>query len=218
MKKNTTVDANMIKEGNVDAVVIAIGANPIEIPIEGMDTLPHASAPEVLRHEVCPKGRVAVIGGGLVGLETADTLASEIPIEGMDTLPHASAPEVLRHEVCPKGRVAVIGGGLVGLETADTLASEGCQVTILEMKDAIGSDLGSLRKIAVMMKMAQLQVDMRPNSRVCKFTNEGIVLEDGSTVACDFAVFAVGYKAKDSEDLVQACQDKDIPCYVMAAR
>ena len=131
MKKNTTVDANMIKEGNVDAVVIAIGANPIEIPIEGMDTLPHASA-----------------------------------------------PEVLRHEVCPKGRVAVIGGGLVGLETADTLASDGCQVTILEMKDAIGSDLGSLRKIAVMMKMAQLQVDMRPNSRVCKFTNEGIVLED----------------------------------------
>lgn len=168
VKKNTTVDANMIKEGNVDAVVIAIGANPIEIPIEGMDTLPHAFA-----------------------------------------------PEVLRHEVCPKGRVAVIGGGLVGLETADTLASDGCQVTILEMKDAIGSDLGSLRKIAVMMKMAQLQVDMRPNSRVCKFTNEGIVLEDGSTVACDFAVFAVGYKAKDSEDLVQACQDKDIPCYVI---
>ena len=168
VKKNTTVDANMIKEGNVDAVVIAIGANPIEIPIEGMDTLPHASA-----------------------------------------------PEVLRHEVCPKGRVAVIGGGLVGLETADTLASDGCQVTILEMKDAIGSDLGSLRKIAVMMKMAQLQVDMRPNSRVCKFTNEGIVLEDGSTVACDFAVFAVGYKAKDSEDLVQACQDQNIPCYVI---
>lgn len=168
VKKNTKVDAKMILDADVDAVIIAIGSSPIEIQLEGMDTLSHASA-----------------------------------------------TEVLRHEVCPKGRVAVIGGGLVGLETADTLASDGCQVTILEMKDAIGSDLGSLRKISVMMKMHQLQVDMRPNSRVCKFTKEGIVLEDGTVIACDCAVFAVGFKANNSEDLVKACQEKEIPCHLI---
>ena len=58
--------------------------------------------------------------------------------------------------------------GLVGLETADTLATDGCDVTVLEMKDEIGSDLGSLRKIAVMMKLQQMQVKMLPNSKVCQ--------------------------------------------------
>ena len=166
--KNTKVDAQMIQNANVDAVIVAVGSSPIMIQLEGMDMLPHASA-----------------------------------------------TEILRHEVCPKGHVAVIGGGLVGLETADTLASDGCKVTILEMKDAIGSDLGSLRKISVMMKMHQLHVDMRPNSQVCKFTSEGIVLKDGSFVACDSAVFAVGFKANDSQELVEACEEKNIPCHII---
>ena len=109
--KNTKVDAQMLENADVDAVILAIGSSPIEIRLEGMDKLSHVSA-----------------------------------------------PEVLRHEVNPKGKVAVIGGGLVGLETADALACAGCEVTVLEMKDSIGSDLGSLRKIAVMMKMQQLQV------------------------------------------------------------
>ena len=166
--KNTKVDAQMIQNANVDAVIVAVGSSPIMIQLEGMDMLPHASA-----------------------------------------------TEILRHEVCPKGHVAVIGGGLVGLETADTLASDGCKVTILEMKDAIGSDLGSLRKISVMMKMHQLHVDMRPNSQVYKFTSEGIVLKDGSFVACDSAVFAVGFKANDSQELVEACEEKNIPCHII---
>lgn len=163
--KNTKVDTQMLKNADVDAVILAIGSSPIEIQLEGMELLPYASA-----------------------------------------------PEVLRHEVCPKGKVAVIGGGLVGLETADTLASDGCDVTILEMKDSIGSDLGSLRKIAVMMKMNQLQVKLLPNSKVCKFTEEGILLEDGNLVPCDSAVFAVGFKANDSKDLMDVCEEKQIPC------
>ena len=72
--KNTKVDAQMLENADVDAVILAIGSSPIEIRLEGMDKLSHVSAPEVLRHEVNPKGKVAVIGGGLVGLETADAL------------------------------------------------------------------------------------------------------------------------------------------------
>lgn len=166
--KNTKVTADMLEKAKVDAVIIAIGSSPIAIPFEGMDSLPHASA-----------------------------------------------SEILKHEVTPKGKVAVIGGGLVGLETADTLATNGCEVTILEMKDTIGSDLGSLRKIAVMMKMNQLQVNMCPNSKVCKFTQEGIVLEDGTLVACDFAVFAIGFKSNDSHALVEECEKQQIPCHII---
>lgn len=166
--KNTKVDAQMLKDADVDAVILAIGSSPITIKLEGMDKLQHASA-----------------------------------------------PEVLRHEVCPKGKVAVIGGGLVGLETADTLATDGCDVTVLEMKDEIGSDLGSLRKIAVMMKLQQMQVKMLPNSKVCKFTEEGIVLEDETLVPCNCAVFAVGFASNDSHLLVEECEKRQIPCRVI---
>lgn len=109
----------------------------------------------------------------------------------------------------------MIGGGLVGLETADTLATDGCEVTVLEMKDSIGSDLGSLRKIAVMMKMQQLQVKLLPNSKVCKFTEEGIVLEDGTQVPCECAVFAVGFLANDSHPLAEVCEKRKLPYYVI---
>ncbi len=166
--KNTTVDAEMILNGDVDEVILAVGSSPIQIQLEGAEKLTHVSA-----------------------------------------------PEVLRREVKPEGKVAVIGGGLVGLETADTLASAGCEVTILEMKDSIGSDLGSLRKIAVMMKMQQLNVKMLTNSKVCKFTEEGIVLEDGTLVPCNCAVFAVGFRANDSHLLAEACEKKQIPFHVI---
>lgn len=166
--KNTMVDAEMILNGDVDEVILAVGSSPIQIQLEGAEKLTHVSA-----------------------------------------------PEVLRREVKPEGKVAVIGGGLVGLETADTLASAGCEVTILEMKDSIGSDLGSLRKIAVMMKMQQLNVKMLTNSKVCKFTEEGIVLEDGTLVPCNCAVFAVGFRANDSHLLAEACEKKQIPFHVI---
>lgn len=166
--KNTKVDAEMLENADVDEVVIAVGSSPITINLEGADKLEHTSA-----------------------------------------------PEVLRHEVQPKGKVAVIGGGLVGLETADALATDGCDVTILEMKDSIGSDLGSLRKIAVMMKMQELQVKLLPNSKVCKFTEEGIVLEDGTLIPCNCAVFAVGFKSNDSKELIEVCEKKQIPYHVI---
>ena len=88
-------------------------------------------------------------------------------------------------------------------------------MTVLEMKDSIGSDLGSLRKIAVMMKMQQLQVKLLPNSKVCRFTEEGIVLEDGTLVPCDCAVFAVGFAANDSHALAEVCEKRDIPYHVI---
>ncbi|WP_461816087.1 bile acid Fe-S flavoenzyme BaiCD [Faecalimonas sp.] len=166
--KNTKVDAEMLENADVDEVVLAIGSSPITINLEGADKLEHTSA-----------------------------------------------TEVLRHEVKLKGKVAVIGGGLVGLETADALAVDGCDVTVLEMKDSIGSDLGNLRKIAVMMKMQELQVKLLPNSKVCKFTEEGIVLEDGTLIPCNCAVFAVGFKSNDSKELIEVCEKKQIPYHVI---
>lgn len=75
---------------NPDAVIVAVGASNIIPAIKGCD-LPHVyDAWKVLNHEQLPSGKVVVIGGGLVGAETAELLAQngcEVSIvEMMDTI------------------------------------------------------------------------------------------------------------------------------------
>ncbi len=60
---------------NPDSVIIATGASNAIPRIPGTD-LPHAfDAWKVLNHEQLPSGKVVIIGGGLVGAETAELLA-----------------------------------------------------------------------------------------------------------------------------------------------
>ncbi|WP_239471757.1 FAD-dependent oxidoreductase [Olsenella profusa] len=57
-----------------DAVVVAVGAENVTLPVPGADRDNVASAWDVLAGRVTPTGRVCVIGGGLVGTETAEYL------------------------------------------------------------------------------------------------------------------------------------------------
>ena len=57
-----------------DAVVVAVGAHDMMLPIPGADGANVVSSWEVLAGKVEAKGHCAVIGGGLVGTETAEYL------------------------------------------------------------------------------------------------------------------------------------------------
>lgn len=71
------VCAHCVLNENPDAVIVAIGASNVVLPIDGHD-LPHVyDAWKVLNHEQLPSGKVVVIGGGLVGAETAELLAQQ---------------------------------------------------------------------------------------------------------------------------------------------
>ena len=59
-----------------DAVIVAVGADSFAPAIPGKDLVNVADAWKVLAGEQQVYGRVAVIGGGLVGCETAEYLAS----------------------------------------------------------------------------------------------------------------------------------------------
>lgn len=71
------VCANCVLEEKPDAVIVAVGASNAMPPITGKD-LPHVlDAWKILAHEQITSGNVVVIGGGLVGAETAEFLAEQ---------------------------------------------------------------------------------------------------------------------------------------------
>lgn len=74
VRLNTPLTPALIKELKPDVVVNATGATPIALKLPGADGANVYSYPEVLRGERVPEGNVAVIGGGLVGLEVAEYL------------------------------------------------------------------------------------------------------------------------------------------------
>lgn len=71
-KKVTSKD---ILDQHPDHVIIATGASNTVLPIPGANLHHVFDAWKVLNHEQLPSGRVAIIGGGLVGAETGELLA-----------------------------------------------------------------------------------------------------------------------------------------------
>ncbi len=74
---NAEITAEQILAAKPDAVVLASGATPImlNIPNEG---IPVVQANDVLDGKVVPGRRVLIIGGGLVGMETAEVMVTQM--------------------------------------------------------------------------------------------------------------------------------------------
>ncbi|MDY3281384.1 FAD-dependent oxidoreductase [Dysosmobacter sp.] len=83
-------------EGRYDAVILATGAVPIIPRIEGVDLPEVMLANDVLNFTANPGRRVAVIGGGLVGAETAAFLSHQsrevVVLEMRDKIPTEGEP------------------------------------------------------------------------------------------------------------------------------
>ena len=74
---NTKADKEMIESYQPDTVIIATGSKPFVPPIKGTDQDFVTNAHEVLLGNVETGENIVVIGGGLVGVETADMLAEQ---------------------------------------------------------------------------------------------------------------------------------------------
>ena len=77
VRTNTKVTEGMISEGNPEVVILAIGGEPIKPDIPGIDLPFVCNAWQVLSGEVRPGKHAIVIGGGLIGMETADYLCKK---------------------------------------------------------------------------------------------------------------------------------------------
>ncbi|WP_300458406.1 FAD-dependent oxidoreductase [Desulfobacula sp.] len=173
----TPVDEALIQQKKPDTVILATGAAPIVPPIPGID-LPHVvESWDVLQDKVRTGKRVAIIGGGAVGVETALFLAEKgtLSAEAVKFLlvNRAQDPETL-FEMATRGTK---------------------QVTLIEMLDKVGKDIGKSTKWGMMQDLGRYHVNTMTNSKVIKITPTGLTIEQegkGHEIAADTVVVAAG--------------------------
>ena len=98
IKMNTTVTVDMLKEDRPDAVILATGSETLVLPfIKGI------YSPEIVHGIDCLEGKrhvghkVLVVGGGMVGAETAEFLAEQGHEVAVIEMRDAIGPDVI-HE------------------------------------------------------------------------------------------------------------------------
>jgi 3-phenylpropionate/trans-cinnamate dioxygenase ferredoxin reductase subunit len=128
--------------------------------------------------------------------------ARRIPLptpDGVHVLRTLADAEALREELRPGRRLAIVGAGFVGVEVASTARSLGCEVTVVDvasvpLERVLGPEVGAL----LAARQREHGVDLRLGSGLAGFLAgpdgrvDGLELTDGTEVACDAALVAVG--------------------------
>ena len=125
---NTEVTAEMIKKDTPDAVILATGSETLILPfIKGI------TSPEIVHGGDC--------------------------LEGKRPVGH---------------KVLVVGGGMVGAETAEFLAEKGHDVSIIEMRVAIGPDVIHEHRIFLMESFKEYGIEQIVNAAVSEIHPDGV--------------------------------------------
>ncbi len=170
---------------------------PIAPPIKGAD-LPHVvQAWDVLQDKVYTGKKVAIIGGGAVGVETALFLAEKGTLSGDAVkfllVNQAETPEVL-------------------LELATRGTKE---IVLIEMIKRIGKDIGLSTRWGMLQEISRINVRTSVSTKALEITEHAVLVEiDGKTeeIQADSVVMAVGSKA--CNPLQEMVENMGIPCQV----
>jgi 2,4-dienoyl-CoA reductase-like NADH-dependent reductase (Old Yellow Enzyme family)/thioredoxin reductase len=77
IKNDTEVTESLLREGKPDYVILATGGQKVIPPVAGIDQPFVCDAWQILDGRVAPKENVVIIGGALIGMETADFLSEK---------------------------------------------------------------------------------------------------------------------------------------------
>jgi 2,4-dienoyl-CoA reductase (NADPH2) len=196
---NQEVDEAFIKKEKPDQVLLATGATPIRPTIPGVE-LPHVvQAWDVLIGKKHTGPRVAVVGGGAVGVETALFLAEKGTLSG-------------------EGVKFLLVNRAESAEDLYQLATRGTkEVELFEMMDRIGSDIGRSTRWVMLQDLQRHGIKTHVGAKVVEITETGLKVESGEgglrEVKIDMVVLAVG--SRPYNPLVEAVEKLGIPCRVV---
>ncbi len=178
---NSAVSEAAIAEIKPDFVVMANGSEPIVPNVKGVDSKNVYQAIDVLHFDndklnEMIKGSIVVVGGGSVGIETADYLARKA-VFGNDTY------DFVKNYVA-KGMPDVLSP---------------VDVTVIEMTKSAGRDFGGVKWL-VMKDVKEAGVKVKTNTKLVEIKDKEIIVEkeDGSLeiMATDTVVLALGSRSK----------------------
>lgn len=191
-------DAAALDKEQPDVVVVATGAVPQTPPIPGGELDHVVDAWDVLLDKVATGKRVIVIGGGAVGVETAHFLAEK------GTL----SPESLKFLMINRAE---------DFESLYKQAIHGTkQVTLLEMIDAVGKDIGKSTRWGMMQDIARLGVQIKTKAKALEITADVVrVAIDGEeqSLPADTVVLATG--AVPYNPLADLLEERGITTHVV---
>jgi 2,4-dienoyl-CoA reductase (NADPH2) len=195
---NRPVDPALIETAKPDVVILATGAVPVKPPLPGAD-LPHVvQAWDVLSERAATGRRVVVVGGGAVGVETAQYLAEKGTLSG----------EAVKFLLVNRAEDS---------ETLYGLAVRGTKtVTLIEMIDKLGKEIGRTTRWGMLQDLTRSGVHTRTSARVLEITPSGLKIETGGVteeIQADTVVLAIG--AASHNPLEDVLKQKGIPCRVV---
>ena len=178
LEKEVTVD--FIKEQKPDYIIAAEGAEPVKPRIEGIDDPKTVSAWDVLMNDPPLGANIAVIGGGAVGLETAEFLAAKgtLTPEAMHFLFMYEAETIERlRDLCTRGTK---------------------KLTIFEMLPKAAAEVGRSTRWVLMGSVKRYGITVYTGAKVLSLRDGTVTFErEGKTESMQFdnVVNAVGSRS-----------------------
>ncbi len=188
---STFVDSSYVNMYNPDFIVVATGSKPVVLPIPGADRRHVYTAQRVLEGGETfavslLKGKIFIVGGGAVGLETALFLAKKLRF--------TETAKRFFSDYAEKGIRANIA------------CSSG--ITIVEMGGEMGLALGGLRRF-MLKELRSRGVELITNATVEEIAENGVVLNvSGQTIfrEADTTIMATGYRPQ-GQSLINWLED-----------
>ncbi len=174
-----------IKALKPDSVILACGSVPAVPDIDGIDSDNVVMAEDVLLGRVKLADRIVIVGGGAVGVDVAIYILEHSRINGEQ----ARFLLTWEAEECEKVK---------------RLSSMGFKsVTIVEMLDRIGADIGKTTRWISLKELSRAGVKMMTSMRVERIEEDGVIAvsENGDSVKieADQVVIATGYRSSDNQ-------------------
>lgn len=195
IRLNASADRALIDEVKPTHVILALGANAIIPKIPGMETMNTITAEDALTADGKALARilagpVVIIGGGSVGLETAEYLAEK---SGYLKRGSAFTDRYVKQEMLRQ---------LIGAP----------DITVVEMDKKVGRNMGSTKWI-LLQDLAKLNVDICTETKVVS-AGDGKLFAESAKGRTEFpaetVIFALGYRPADSNELIGILKEKAI--------
>ena len=163
LKLNTTATLELLEKGNFDEIVVATGVTPRHLDIPGIDHPKVLSYIEVLKERVPVGQRVAIIGAGGIGFDTAEYLSHEGESGSLN-------PEKFYDEWGIDRQYQNVGG----LKPAQ-VESSAREIYLLQRKStSVGAGLGKTTGWIHRTGLKQRNVKMIPGASYDKIDDQGL--------------------------------------------